>query len=116
MKKVEFNTNYDVVANKNVTLTIIIGNEQIGGSVALLNGQELARGDIKDILVGKGDDIKNLKLKIKSAVTDVNDSTDVTTITYSLKGGKIDHEYNLSGTSEGNGTVVAYISEFVFTI
>lgn len=116
MKRIILNTNYDVVAENNVTLTIVFGDEQMGVSAVILNGQELARGDISDLLIGTGDKINNLKLKIKSVVTDINDSTDNTSITYIFKGGKADREFGLTGISEGNGSIVAYISEFLFKI
>ena len=101
------------VANGQVTLTIIIGDAQLGSSLVSLNGKELQRGDdIVDCPIGNGPDIKGKALKIDTVINDVNDATNHTSVTYQLKGGIQDSTYNLEGTVASEGDSLIYRATF----
>jgi hypothetical protein len=103
------------VDKKDIVITITIGDAQLGASILKLNGKEITRGDdIKDFVIGKGEKIKNKSLLIKSIVTDVNDKTNHTSITYKFKGGKLDCEYYLDGTVASEGDSIIYRATFNF--
>ena len=93
-------------------LTIIIGDAQLGSSRVVLGDKELARGEIKDLPIGDGSVIAGKTLFIKSVVTDVNDKTNHTSITYVLRGGKEDKEYVLSEDVGKEGGSMIYRATF----
>ena len=81
MKTVDLRADYEV-DSKPVKLTIIVGDAQIGSSVVALEKSEKGRGDIDDLPIGPGPKVRGKKLKTKSVVTDVNDMTNRTSVTY----------------------------------
>jgi hypothetical protein len=111
MKIVDLRADYEV-DDKDVKMTILIGNAQIGSSIVKLDNTEKGRGDITGLLIGSGSKIKGKSLKTKSVVTDVNDQTNKTVITYRLTGGKRTQEFTSSGTVEQNGSSIIYRSLF----
>jgi hypothetical protein len=96
------------VAEKAVKLTVIIGDAQLGVSRVLLEGKEIGRGAIRDLLVGMGSKLVGKTLEVKSVVTDVNDKTNHTSVTYELKGGAQDNEFYLEGDVGKNGDSIIY--------
>jgi hypothetical protein len=78
---------YSVIDNQNVNLTVTIGDGQIGSSKVKLNGQTLEGGEITNINVGLGKDIKGKKLTINTTVDKANPQTNKASITYDLSGG-----------------------------
>ena len=108
---VKLNTTYEV-AQGNVTLTIIIGNAQLGSSLVKVNNEEIGRGQISDLSIGSGVIIAGKTLSIKSVVTDVNDKTNLTSIRYILKGGKADKEFDLNATVNEEGASIIYRAKF----
>jgi hypothetical protein len=111
MKVVDLRADYEV-DSKDVRLTIVIGNAQIGSSVVTLDGTEKGRGDIEKLLIGAGSKVKGKPLKTKSAVTDVNDKTNRTVITYRLTGGKRNQDFTSSGTVDKDGDSIIYRALF----
>ena len=108
---VKLNTTYEV-AQGSITLTIIIGNAQLGSSLVKLDNKELDRGKIDNLLLGAGPDIAGKTLSIKSVITDVNDKTNLTSIRYVLKGGKVDKDYDLNATVDEEGASIIYRAKF----
>ncbi len=100
------------VGTDDVKLTVVIGNAQIGSSIIKLNGTEKGRGTIKNLEMGSGPNIKGRAIKTKSVVTDVNDQTNKTTITYKLSGGKRPQEFTSSGTVDQDGDSIIYRAMF----
>jgi len=102
------------VLERTITLTIIIGDAQLGSSLVLLEGQELGRGEIKNMEIGRGADIVGKILKVKSIVTDVNDNTNRMSIIYQLRGGQDDKSYSLEDivSEDGDSTIFRAKVEF----
>ena len=111
MKSVTLIADYQV-ANGPVTLTIVIGDAQIGASIVKLDAVVLGKGQIAKLLIGNGADIRNHALRIKSVVSDVNDATNNTSITYQLRGGAQDQDFHSKCTVATNGDSVIYRAEF----
>ena len=111
MKTVNLETDYEV-AETDVILTVVVGDAQIGASVVKLNTKTLGMGEIAKLLVGSGPKVRRKNLYIKTAVTDVNDSTDHTSLTYRLGGGKNDREFISSATVDQDGDSIVYRAKF----
>lgn len=111
---VKLETMYEVVADK-VYLTIIIGEKQIGSSLVKLNNEILQMGDIKNLEIGLGSDIAGKTLITKTVVTDVNDQTNRTSVSYFLKGGKTDKDFSLDATVAEEGASIIYRAKFKLT-
>jgi hypothetical protein len=108
MKVIDLQSDYKVVDTRNVSLSIRIGDAQIGSSIVFLEDKEIGRGDIADLSLGKGSKIKNKRVKFKSVVTDVNDMTNKTSITYIFKGGVLDQSFSSNATVDENGDSIIY--------
>ena len=92
-----------------VKLSIVIGDAQLGTSVIKLGLQELTRGpDITGFEIGQGPKLAGLVLSIKSVVTDVNDKTQHTSITYLLTGGEKPVSLQLSEAVKESGDSIIY--------
>jgi len=111
MKLVDLKTDYQV-AKAHVRLTITIGDAQIGSSIVSLDGKELGRGEIDGLDVGAGPKVKGKLLFIKSVVSDVNDSTNHTSITYELSGGALDQAFRSASIVDIAGDSVIYRASF----
>lgn len=114
VKSVELNTSYEV-SDGPITLSIAIGNGQIGSSVVKLDGVELGIGDIDDFAVGLGSDLAGKTLTTKSVVTDTNDKTNQTTIRYVLEGGPTPRTIDQQAKVTEEGASVIYRATFQFT-
>jgi hypothetical protein len=76
------------VADEVVTLSVIIGQAQLGRSVVKLEGEEIKRGiNIRRAEIAVGSELTGKALTIKSVVTDVNDKTNRLSVHYELDGG-----------------------------
>jgi hypothetical protein len=111
MKIVTLVADYDV-NDGDITITIVIGDAQIGSSVVALGTKVLGKGQISTLPVGKGSLVRGKPLFAKSVVTDVNDSTNQTSVTYILRGGPKDQEFQSGGVVEVNGDSVIYRAKF----
>lgn len=74
-----------------VTMTIRIGDRQIGGSAlynpaVIADDNLLARGEIKDFVLGKGSTIRGQHYLCITNVADVSTKTDWTSVTYIFEG------------------------------
>ncbi|HXF48795.1 MAG TPA: hypothetical protein VNL73_05150 [Verrucomicrobiae bacterium] len=108
---IKLDTIYEVASGK-VTLSVIIGEAQLGSSLVKLNDVELGIGQINNLSIGRGSDIAGKTLFIKTVVTDVNDKTNLTSVGYVFKGGKVDKRYDLNATVNEEGGSVIYRANF----
>lgn len=106
-------TDYTVAAGE-IFLTIIIGDAQIGASYLSINGEKIAAGQIKNQKIGDGAELKTKTLLVKTIVSDVNNKTNRTSVTYQLKGGVKDCTYGLEATVANEGDSINYEAEFKF--
>ena len=114
VQKTETREEYSVASGE-VFLSIVFGDGQLGTSVVVYNNKILRMGDIQNLKIGSGPDLAGNSVKIKSTVTDVNDKTDRTSVTYTLRGGTQDREFAANGMVEEPGGSMVYRAEFQFT-
>jgi hypothetical protein len=101
------------VADKEVKISVVIGEAQIGSSLVMLDEKEKAKGEkIVDCSLGNGPDLKGKTLLVKTTVNDVSDKTNLTSVTYQLKGGKEDANYLLDATVANEGDSMLYRATF----
>ena len=111
MKSVTLIADYEV-EDKPVQLSIVIGDAQVGVSVVKLGNKLLASGEIKNLALGGGPQLRGKALFVKSAVTDVNDSTNHTSLTYRFRCGAQQREFLSSATVDEEGGSVIYRTKF----
>lgn len=110
---IRLETTYEVAAGV-VSLTVTIGNAQMGASLVRLGAKEIGFGEVKDLVVGKGPAIRGKTLTVKTVVSDVNDKTNLTNVRYSLVGGKVPKDYDLEASVDGEGDSIIYRAYFKF--
>src|SRR5262245_16401488 len=111
MKAVDLVTSYQTGAGK-LVLDIVVGNAQIGASVVKLNKSIVAQGEIEGLDLGNATALAGKSLNIKSVVTDVNDATNKTSITYVLKRGSEEQQFTSKAEVDGNGDSIIYRALF----
>jgi len=77
-----------------VRLSVIVGERQFGTSVVFIDDKLIANGDIDELKLGEGPDIRGRELVIYTLVTDVRENTDDVAVTWTLYGG----EHRISAT------------------
>lgn len=107
----ELETDY-FVADRDIDIDITIGEAQLGSSLLRLDGKQLAKGDIQHLTISNSTPLKDKVLFVKTIVSDVNDKTNLTSVVYTLRGGKIDQTFRLSVTVEDEGDSVIYRAWF----
>ena len=87
VEEVEFEFFFTAGEDNTVSLTIIIGDAQIGGSSVKVDDKPVGSpGAIKKLKLGKGKDLPAKTVEVKTLVADVSDTTDQTSVTYVLDG------------------------------
>ena len=112
MKAVDLITSYQTGAGK-VTLDIVVGDGQIGASVVKLNQKEIARDQILGLNLGEGNTLTGKTITVKSVVTDVNDATNKTSISYIFKRG-VKQIFQSKAEVDQNGDSIIYRALFRF--
>lgn len=81
---------YDYVPEPGpVSLSVTIGDGQIGGSSVQLDGRDVGPvGEIVDLLLGDAGDLRGHTLLVRTGVIDINKLTDSTSVTYDMNGAK----------------------------
>ena len=108
---------YEVVDNQAVRLTIVIGDAQVGGSSLVLDSTPVKtgpNGQVLDIAIGAGDEIRYKTLECTTTVRDINPSTNKTSVTYMFRGGKVDQDFPYSVEVRTEGGYARYFINFLF--
>jgi len=95
-----------------VELRIVVGDGQLGSSVVKLDGVEIASGILAMLRIGEGKDLKGSKLRVATAVTDVQRASNRTSVTYELSGGPTTDTHLLQADAEADGGSVFYVGTF----
>ena len=101
------------VKDKNVFLSVTIGEGQFGTSDVLLDGERLLRtsGPLK-LLIGKGSDIESKTLLVRSVVNDVSSATNKMSVTYHLTGGVAKPPFVARGKVTNPGDLLIFEATF----
>jgi hypothetical protein len=95
---------YSVKDDSHVFLTVLIGNAQIGGTAVMVDGNNVVTGEIKDLYIGNGSELKNKGARITTTVSDINENTNILVVRYIVSGGikKMDEERTLTVENDGD--------------
>jgi hypothetical protein len=101
------------VKSRNVFLSVTIGEGQFGTSDVLLDGERLLRasGPLK-LLIGKGGDIVNKDLVVRSVINDVNSATNKMSVSYHLTGGAATPPFVAKGKVIEQGDLLIFEATF----
>ena len=106
---------YQVGSGTAVTLTITIGDGQVGGSSVVWQGVTVAQGEVKGLQIGgSGAGLGGELLLCTTTVHDVNPATNHTSVTYQLAGGSADQSYTYTIDVSEAGGMAIYAITFVF--
>jgi len=98
-----------------VELRIVVGDGQLGSTVAKLDGVETASGILAMLRIGDGPDLKGSKLRVGTTVTDVQRGNNHTSVTYELSGGQPSPApFPMDADADHSGGSVMYIATFTF--
>lgn len=112
-KEVNFKSEYEV-SDGDIYLTIVIGNGQPGSSIVKINKIIIKDGEIKNLKLGNGNELKGKTLSVTSYVDDYQVNTNDTCIQYLLTGGKEPKKYYLDATVDVDGDRVVYNTDIKF--
>lgn len=85
---------YPVKPNTPVTLTVTIGEGQVGGTDVSLDGTNLASGAITNLMIGTpGQDLRTKSADCLTTVRRTNPASGRTSVTYSFRGGVQDQDF-----------------------
>ena len=111
MKKVEHSSSYRVGTGE-VRLELLIGEGQRGNIRATVGAKKFHQQHDLDEVLGKGPELAGQVLTVLTTVTDVNEETNRTSVTYRLSGGPAPLEQALSFTVEKEGDSVDFVAVF----
>lgn len=104
-----------VILDAQIYLTVTIGNAQIGGNVVRWKGNPniLAKGEIKNLNLGLGMDIKGKTLKITTNVLDVNEATNGIVVNHYFHNGS-PSLFPYVDQVNSDGDILQLITEYTF--
>jgi hypothetical protein len=109
---VELRDDYPV-ADGEVRLAVSIGEGQTGLVSVFLGGVKISRTPAPiDVRVGKGDDVRDKLLEVRTIVNDVNSQTNKMSVTYQLTGGKSDLEQVSRGEAATDNQPLDFLAVF----
>jgi hypothetical protein len=105
-----------VTAELPVILTVTIGNAQIGGNVVRWKGSQqiLAKGNIENVSLGNGANIRGRVLRITTNVLDVNPSTNGVVINHYFHNAQ-PALFPFSGVVDHESDIYQLIADYLFT-
>lgn len=99
---------YAVDPNHTVTLSIKIGEAQLGISGLWLDAQFVGKGDFNNHALGRGSALAGKTLRIRTMVADVNAFTNRMAVTYTLSGGRKTYTQTLRWEVAQDGDPAAF--------
>ena len=98
-----------------VYLTVITGNAQIGGSLVKFSDEsnDLIKGDVKNLKLGTGSDLRGRTLEVTTNVLDVNPGTNNIVITHRFEGATPREIVN-SDSVDSDGDIFSFVTSYLF--
>ena len=115
MKLVTLETPVQLEEDGDVTITVEIGEGQIGGGNIKLEGAEVSKTPAEDHSLGSGCNLKGKTLLTKAIVSDENPHTNKTSVTYLFKQGQKEQKFVSKAEVENDGDVIGYWAKFTIT-
>ena len=97
-----------------VTLRIVVGEGQFGNSLVEIDDVEVASGAVAMVRLGAGGDLVGKVARVVTTVTDVQRSTNRTSMRYVLSGGPEEETFEETADVETDGGSVQYVVRFRF--
>src|SRR5713226_2575472 len=99
---------YKVRPKQPITLSVLIGERQLGSTAVTLDYEPVGAGaDITDLKIGKDDqDLRNSILDCVTTVKDANPDTNNTSVIYALKGGQASKDFPYSAEVSTGGRAI----------
>ena len=105
---------YAVTPNKQVFLTVEVGDGQVGGTALQLNGISLPFNPLGETTIGApGQDLRRSILQVVTTVKDINPMTNQTSVTHRLRGGVTDETFPYSVSVPSDHGVAQYFITYV---
>ncbi len=112
MKLVTLETPAQFEENGEITVSVIIGDGQIGGGNLKVEGKEVIKTPVEGFLLGEGDNLKGKTLLAKTLVSDENQHTNKTSVTYLFKQGSKEQKFVSKAEVENDGDMMGYWAKF----
>src|SRR5438045_9778936 len=108
---------YAVADSDQITVDVLIGDEQPGGSTVSLGTTEIGSGGdtLTGVRIGRGSDIRGSKIIVVSEVENKNSATDRTSVDVTVNGGAASKEISQQQTAANKGAVVPYVTVVTVT-
>jgi hypothetical protein len=108
---------YKIGNNAPIYLTVTIGDNQVGGTSVIFDGQSIgpANGTIDKLQIGSsGDNLQFKLLLCTTNIKDINTETNQTSVTYTLTGGEEPQDFPFTIDTTQNGGLAMYSITFAF--
>ncbi len=100
---------------ENIYLTVDIGNAQLGSNIVLrVNDKNIiATGEIKELLIGKAEELAGKIIRISSNISDVNEASNEISVVDTFKNGSQAY-FKINNNVESNGDGINIIRSYRF--
>jgi hypothetical protein len=108
---------YPVEDNKQVTIDVLIGDQQPGGSTISLGTTEIISGNdqLSDVSIGLGSAVRGQKIIVVSEVENKNPATNNTSVAVTVKGGADSKELVQTQAAVNKGDIITYVTIVALT-
>jgi hypothetical protein len=105
---------YYQLRNRDIFVSVAIGEGQFGTSDVILDGKRIVRvsGPIGKLLIGPGGDLAGKTLTVRTVVNDVSTLTNRMSVTYRLDGGKSRAEFTSRSQVTVPGDLLVFEANF----
>ena len=114
MKTLTHKSGYKVGSGQ-IHMVITIGDGQFGSSSVIIGDTLFDQERLFDRDIGMGSELSGKKIVAVSVVTDTNEQTNHTSITYELSGGPAPYRHRSEFTVEQDNDSVKYVAEIELT-
>lgn len=112
MKLVTLETPVNLEADSDVTITVVIGEEQIGGGVIKIDGQQISITPVENYLLDPANILKGKIILVKNIVSDENPSTNKTSVTYIFKQNGKNQTFVSKAEVDHDKDIIGYWAKF----
>jgi hypothetical protein len=110
---VELSDEYAVTDHRDVRLAVSIGEGQTGLVSVFLGGVKISRTPAPiDLRIGRGDEVRDRLLEIRTLVNDVSNQTNKMSVTYQLTGGVLPVECVSKGETAHDNEPLDFVAVF----
>ena len=105
---------YTVRPNQPISLTVVVGDNQVGGTAVQLNGVTVPVNQAGPTPIGaSGQNLQNSLLQVVTTVKDQNPMTNRTSVTHSFSGGAANTSFPFEVSVKDEGGVARYFITYI---